>query len=213
MRTHLKNTALSYVKLGPRFCEELKALLLKRFQPWGLTTTYKTQFRSRHQRNSEEIYSYVEASQRLADMTWPFMDHYAKEDMVVDQFLQGMDNRELSIQVAASGCRQTVLCIQQSLEAVQKEERHHSQRHKPSSQACFMSNERARSPDHKELVKEMLAQLAHGSHPRDREVRRRQPIPGPKRVRSAARHTVLLIQNPILGQAQGTVCLLRQMFP
>ena len=38
-------------------------------------------------RNAEEIYSYVEALQPLADMAWPFMDHHAKEDMVMDQFL------------------------------------------------------------------------------------------------------------------------------
>ncbi len=84
---YLKNTALSYVKhalFAPRSWEELKALLLKRNQPRDLTATYKTQLHYRHQRNSEEIYSYVEALQHLADMAWAFMDHYAKEDLVID---------------------------------------------------------------------------------------------------------------------------------
>ncbi len=89
-RAHLKNTALSYVKRAPFTpCtwEELKALLLKHFQPRELTATYKAQFRARRRRNTEEIYSYVEALQCLADMAWPSMDHHAKEELVVDQFL------------------------------------------------------------------------------------------------------------------------------
>ncbi len=195
VRAHLKNTVLSYVKrvpFAPRTWEELKALLLKRFQPRDLTATYKAQFRSRRRCNTQEIYSYMEALQRLADMAWPFMDHHAKEDLVVDQFLQGMESHELSVQVATSRCRrlETVLCIAQSLEAVHEEERHHSRGRKPSSQACFMSNERARSPDHKELVKEVLAQLGHGARSRERETHRRRPTHGPKRVRSADRREI-----------------------
>ncbi len=120
------------------------------------------------------------------------MDHYAKEDMVLDQFLQGMDSHELSVQVAASGCHclETVLRVVQSLEAVHEEERHHSRGCKPSSQACFVSNEGAKSPDHKDLGKEMFTQLGHGSHPRDREVHCRRLTPGPKQVRSADRREI-----------------------
>ncbi len=137
----------------------------------------------------------MEALQCLADMAWPFMDHHAKEDLMVDQFLQGMDSHELSVQVATSGCRclETVLRIARSLEAVHEEERHHSRGRKPSSQVCSMSNERTRSPDHKELVKEVLAQLGHGSRPHEQEVRRRRPTAGPIRVRSADRKE---IQSP-----------------
>ncbi len=43
----------------------------------------------------------VEALQRLDDMAWPFMDSQAKEELVGDQFLLGMDNHDLSVQVAA----------------------------------------------------------------------------------------------------------------
>ena len=128
-------------------------------------------------------------------MAWPFMDNHAKADLVVDQFPQGMDSHQLSVQVATSGCHrlETVLLIARSLEAVHEEKRHHSHGRKPSSQARFVSNERARSPDHKELVKEVLAQLGHGSQPREREVCRRRPTPGPTRVRSADRRQ---IQSP-----------------
>ncbi len=120
------------------------------------------------------------------------MDYHAKEDMVMDQFLQGMDSHELSVQVAMSRCRclVTVLRIARSLEAVHEEEKHHSHGPKPSSQARFMSNEHARSPDHKELVKVVLMQLGQVSRPSDREVRRRRPTPGPMRVRSADRREI-----------------------
>ena len=52
------------------------------------------------------------------------------EDMVVDQFLQGMDYRELRVQVTANGCNRlehgismtAMLCIAWSLETVHNEE-------------------------------------------------------------------------------------------
>ncbi len=70
-RAHLRGTALAYVKRAPfqpRTWEELKALLLKRFQPRDLRATYKTQFRARCRRHSEDIHTFVETLQRLADM-------------------------------------------------------------------------------------------------------------------------------------------------
>ncbi len=56
------------------------------------------------------------------------MDGQAKEELVVDQFLLGMDNHELSVQVAAHGHRhvEDVLRLARSLEAVHEEERHAS---------------------------------------------------------------------------------------
>ncbi len=63
------NLALGYVKrapFAPRTWEELKALLLKHFQPRDQTATYKAQFRARRRCNTEEIYSYVEALQSLS---------------------------------------------------------------------------------------------------------------------------------------------------
>ncbi len=68
-RVHLRGTALAYVRRAPfppRTWEELKTLLMKQFQPRDLTATYKTQFRSRRRRQTEDIYTYVETLQRLA---------------------------------------------------------------------------------------------------------------------------------------------------
>ncbi len=70
-RAHLRGTALAYVKRAPFqpwSWEELKALLLKWFQQRDLTATHKAQFRSRHRRHNEDIHTYVEALQHLADM-------------------------------------------------------------------------------------------------------------------------------------------------
>ncbi len=61
-RAHLRGTALAYVRhapFPPRTWEELKTLLMKRFQPRDLTATYKAQFRSRRRRQTEDIYTYV----------------------------------------------------------------------------------------------------------------------------------------------------------
>ncbi len=48
-RAHMRGIVLAYVKRAPfqpRTWEELKALLLKRFQPRDLMATYKAQFRA-----------------------------------------------------------------------------------------------------------------------------------------------------------------------
>ncbi len=97
--------------------------------------TYKRQFRARCRWHNEDIYKFVEALQCLADMAWSFMVSQAKEELVVDQFLLGMDTHELSVQVAAHGHRPTeeVLRLAWSLEAVHEEEKHASHPRKPAT--------------------------------------------------------------------------------
>ncbi len=168
-RAHLRGTLLSYVKRAPfqpRTWEELKALLLKHFQPRDFTATYKAQFCARRRRHSEDTHTFVEALQCLADMAWLFMDGQAKEELVVDQFLLGMDNHELSVQVAAHGHRHTehVLRLARSLEAVHEEERHASLPRKPAAmQARLMNNRPPYTTDTERVVQEVLAQLGHDS--------------------------------------------------
>ncbi len=38
-------------------------------------------------------------------MAWPYLDPLAREKMVADQFLTGLDNHELRVQVATSDVR------------------------------------------------------------------------------------------------------------
>ncbi len=130
----------------------------------------------------------MEALQKLADMAWPFMDHYAKEELIVDQFLMGMDSHELNVQVAVHLHRRVddVLRVARSLEAVHEEEKQYFRGRKPAPQAGFVTDERSRSSDTDELVKEVLAQLKRDKRER-RDTRSRPPTPGPQSVRSTER--------------------------
>ncbi len=185
-RAYLRGTMLAYVKRAPfqpRAWEELKALLLKRFQPRDLTVTYKAQFCAQRRRHSEDIHTFVEALQHLADMAWPFMDGQAKEELVVHQFLLGMDNHEISMQVAAHGHRrrEDLLRLARYLEVVHEEQRHVSHPRKPATQARFVNNGPPDTTDTERVVQEVLAQLGHDSC-KHQGGRRRKPTPGPKRV-------------------------------
>lgn len=111
------------------------------------------------------------------------MDCHAKEELVVYQFLIGMDNHELKVQVAAHGHRhiEDILHIASSSEAGHEEEKHTPRACKPATQAQFVTKESADSIDIECMVQEVLAQLCYksqlghgGRHP--------LPTPGPKRV-------------------------------
>ncbi len=70
-RTHLRGVTLAYIRrtpLPPRDWTELKTLLTQRFQPRDLTAAYKAQFRTRKRQRSEDIPTYVDALQKLAEM-------------------------------------------------------------------------------------------------------------------------------------------------
>ncbi len=137
----------------------------------------------------EDIYTYVETLQHLGDLAWSFMDYHANEEMVVDQFLLGMGNHELNLQVAAHGHRrmEDILRVARSLEAVQEDEKFHPRGHKSSSQARFIADERDHSPDTKQLVKDVLAQLSRDVKSSGQSVGPQLPTPGPRRVRSTDR--------------------------
>ncbi len=110
---------------------------------------------------------------------------------MVDQFLLGMDNYELSMQIAAHGhrCTEDVLRLARPLEVVHEEEKHASHPRKPATQAQFVHNGHSDTTDTERVVQEVLAQMGHDSH-RHRGGRRRKPTPTPKRVHSADRGEV-----------------------
>ena len=193
-RAHLRGTALTYVKRAPfqpRSWEELNALLVKRHQPRDLTATFKAQFCSMCRRHNEDIHTYVKALQRLANMAWPFMDGQAKEELVVDQFLMGMESHELSVQVAAHGhCHmEDMLHVARSLEAVHEEERHAPHSRKPAAQTRFVVNGHPDTTDTERVVQEVLAQMGHDLQ-RNQGRRHRKLTPGPKRVQSVERKDI-----------------------
>ncbi len=47
------------------------------------------------------MHAFVELLYHSAEMAWPIMDSLAKDELVVDKFLMGIDGHELNIQVAA----------------------------------------------------------------------------------------------------------------
>ena len=201
VHAHFRGTALAYVRctsFQPCTWEELKVPLMECFQPQDLTATYKTQFMSRRRCQAEGTYSYVEALQQLADLVWPFMQYHFKEEMVADQFLLGMGNCEHSIQVAAHGHRQVedILWVARLLWPVHKEEKIHTQGHKPSTQAPFIVNECDQSPDTKQFVKNVLAHLGCGPGS-SWEVCRWPPTHGPKQVQRGMKLNLPTLHLPV----------------
>ncbi len=94
----------------------------------GSNSHLQAQFHSMHHHQSEEIYSFVEAWQHLDDLRSPFMDHNAKEELVIDQFLNGIGSHESNVQAAANEypCNRDVLHVAQSVQAVHEGKRYHS---------------------------------------------------------------------------------------
>ncbi len=113
--------------LPPRDLTELKDILTRRFQTRDLTAAYKAQFWTRRRQRSEDIPTYVDALQKLAEMAWPLLDLLATDEMVNGQFLNRLDSHELQVQVTATGVRQIedLMRIARSLEAIEGQEAGH----------------------------------------------------------------------------------------
>ena len=62
-----------------------------------------------------------------------------------------------------------------------RKRKQYSRGRKPTPQARFVSNERARSPDTEKLVKDVLAQLSCDRHEK-RNMCNRPPTTGPQQV-------------------------------
>ncbi len=188
-RTHLRGVALAYMRrtpLPPRDWTELKTLLTRRFD---LTAAYKAQFRTRKRQRSENIPTYVDALQKLAEMAWPLLDPIARDEMVADQFLNGLDSHDLRIQVAATGIRriEDLMRVTCSLEAVENQEAGHGRPRRGSHQARFSEAEGPETETDR-IVDQLLARLGPELR-QGRDPKRRPPTPGPQRVRSVERET------------------------
>ncbi len=70
-----------------------------------MTAAYKAQFRVRRRQKSEDIPTYMDALQKLAEMAWPLLDPIARNKMVADQLLNRLDSHQLRVQVAATEIR------------------------------------------------------------------------------------------------------------
>ncbi len=120
-------------------------------------------------------------------MAWPLLDPITRNEMVADQFLNGLDSHELCIQVAATGIRhiENLMWVARSLEAVENQEAGHGRPCRGSNQARFLEGE---GPETETdwIVDQLLAWLGPELR-QSRDPKRRPPTPGPQRVRSVER--------------------------
>ena len=186
-RTHLRGVALAYIRqtpLPPRDWTELKTLLTRRFQPRDLTAAYKAQLRTRKRQRSEDIPTYVDALQKLAEMAWPLLDPIARDEMVADQFLNGLDSHELRVQVAATAIWriEDLMRVARSLEAVENQEAGHRRSCRGTTQAWFSEGEGSET-EATRIVDQILARLGPELR-QSRDPKRHPPTPRPQCVRS-----------------------------
>ncbi len=124
-------------------------------------------------------------------MAWPLLDPLAREEMVTDQCLTGLDSHELRVQVATTGARriEDPMRIAHPLEAVEGDEtsRHASQGH---TQTRFTEEDEGYESDVTRITDQILAKLGPELRP-SRDPKRRSPTPRPQKVCSAERTTTL----------------------
>ena len=75
--------------------ESLVVALTQRFKPDGQQEAYKAEFRHRTRKRDESFMEYGYALKRLAIRAFPKITHEAREDLIVDQFLQGLADAEM----------------------------------------------------------------------------------------------------------------------
>ncbi len=159
----------------------MKDLLTGRFQPRDLTSAYKAQFRARRRHRNEDIHTYVDVIQKLAEMAWPYLDPLAREEMVADQFLTGLDNHELRVQVATSDVRRIgdLMRIARSLEAVEGEETGRGRVRRGPAQVRFTDETEGSQSEIARIADQILAKIGLELR-QSRDSKRRPPTPGPQ---------------------------------
>ncbi len=119
-------------------------------------------------------------------MACPLLDPLAREDMVADQFLTGLDNHELRVQGATSFFLEVLMQISRSLEAVEGEETGRSRTRRNPAQARFAEEGEGYESEATCIADQILAKLGQELW-QSRDPKRRSITPGPQRVRSAQR--------------------------
>ena len=120
-------------------------------------------------------------------MACPLLDPIARDEMVADQFLNGLDSHELRVQVAATGIRriEALMRVARSLEVVENQEAGHGRPCRGSTQAQFSEGDGSET-EAMHIVDQILARLGPEFR-QNRDPKRRPPTPGPQCVRSVER--------------------------
>ena len=80
--------------------EYLVAALTQGFKPEGQEKACKAEFQHRVHKREESFMEYGYALKRLAIREFPQIKHNAREDIIVDQFLQGLVDMDMRRQVS-----------------------------------------------------------------------------------------------------------------
>jgi hypothetical protein len=70
-------------------------MLSQRFNPLEREKAHKFEFKNRHKQKDESVSDYGHALHRLAPQAYPSLDLVSIEALVVDQFVEGIGNRDL----------------------------------------------------------------------------------------------------------------------
>lgn len=73
----------------------LKQSLTKRFCPPEREIAYRCEFRNRKRKEKESVADYGYALRRLSSLAFPDLPVYARESMLIDQYISGLGNQEL----------------------------------------------------------------------------------------------------------------------
>ncbi len=94
-------------------------------------------------------------------MAWPFLDPLAREEMVADQFLTGLDNHELRVQIATSDVRRIeyLIRIARSLEAVESKEMGRGRARRSPAQARYAEESECYESEAKCIADQILAKI------------------------------------------------------
>ncbi len=119
-------------------------------------------------------------------MAWPYLDPLAREEMVADQFLTGLDNHELRVQAVTSDVRriEDLMRIARSLVAVEGEETGRGRVRRGPTQARFTDETEGSESEVTRIADHIWAKIGPELR-RSRDPKRRPPTPGPQRVHSA----------------------------
>ena len=73
----------------------LKAVLVRRFCPPEREMAHRCEFKNRKRKSNELVAEFGYALRRLSSLAYPSLQFHAREGMLIDQYIAGLDNQEL----------------------------------------------------------------------------------------------------------------------
>ena len=182
MQVSMNLTGVARQAWADSFCDQtspisydaLVSALTQRVKPEGQEEVYKAEFRHRMRKKEENFMEYGCALRRLPIRVFPKIRYEAREDLIVDQFLQGLADTEMRRHVSLahpSGVEQAISMATKYETVTQTMKTSHV--HKPKQVAM---EQEASSPFNKqELLQEMEVIISKQLDQRLEAQRKRRP--------------------------------------